>query len=273
MTRIEPARPDDHPSFAALFPELETGEAVPDAARFAREIAPTALFARDERMEALGYVFFQIYGRDAYVRHLVTAPRARRGGVGRALMAAVAQRARAQGASAWRLNVKVTNETAIRFYQGLGLRRAFETWVLRLRWRALEAAESAISAWAPTPEQLPLLERAFDLPAGLVTKSEGKVLAAAWDGDEPSAFGSFDPTFPGVYPLRATRPDAALAVLRTFSSRAQPLDDVDRPWRSVGVQVVVEDAEPTARALLELGADEVFRIAHLRGDLPTRVEQ
>lgn len=267
MVHIDLARTDDHDALVALFQELETGDPAPDRAQF-EALAPTTLFARDEQGRRLGYAFFQLFGAECFVRHLVSAPEARRRGVGRALMAEVARRARAAGAHTWRLNVRSDNQPALRLYEALGFARALETVVLRVTWRALGPEEASPVARAIADDERAQIERAFELPSGLVQHARGKVLVATFEAGRVTSFGCFDPTFPGVYPLRATRVDAALATLRALGRAALPIEDEARPWRRDGVQIVVEDAEAVAQALLARGAREVFRITQLRGELP-----
>src|SRR5688572_1068491 len=116
MTRIDPAAPGDYETFLDLFEELATGDPPPPRAQFEQVIVPSTLVARSSEGDVLGYVFSQVFGELAYVRHLVSAPTARRTGVGRALMTAARERARAEGASRWQLNVKIHNVAAIRLY-------------------------------------------------------------------------------------------------------------------------------------------------------------
>lgn len=143
MLKIDPARLEQYPAFVRLFAELETGDAPPTEAHFARELVADTIVATDEEGAIVGYAFSQIFGTACYVRHVVVDAGARRRGVGRALMLAIAERARSSGASGWQLNVKVTNAPALRLYESLGLRRAYETVVVRMPWRLAEAPPRA----------------------------------------------------------------------------------------------------------------------------------
>jgi N-acetylglutamate synthase-like GNAT family acetyltransferase len=82
-----PARPDDHAAFERLFPELAVEDPVMGKERFVAELVPSTLIVERDPGEIVGYAYFQIIGDLAYVRHVVTAPEARKSGVGRVLMA------------------------------------------------------------------------------------------------------------------------------------------------------------------------------------------
>src|SRR5438067_1967707 len=92
--RIRPAKRSDYGAFVRLFPELAVPDAIMGDDKFAGELVPTTLVMETSPDQVAGYVYFQIMKDTAYVRHIVTAPEARRRGVGRALLGAVAERAR-----------------------------------------------------------------------------------------------------------------------------------------------------------------------------------
>jgi GNAT superfamily N-acetyltransferase len=122
--------PDDADALAALFGELgypvEPELAWARVERLAREVRATALVAEDARapvglascvvgVRAPGYVADDV----AEITVLVVAERARRRGVGRALVEAVAAWARGRGC--WRLTVAPGGrEEARAFYERLG---------------------------------------------------------------------------------------------------------------------------------------------------------
>jgi ribosomal protein S18 acetylase RimI-like enzyme len=114
MAAIRLATPDDYAAFAALFPELGTGDPVPNRERFA-EVPGQILVAGDEgRCQA--FVFYERLARAGYVRQIVVDPSQRRRGLGRMLLAEVARRLASVRATEWHLNVKPTNEPALRLY-------------------------------------------------------------------------------------------------------------------------------------------------------------
>jgi ribosomal protein S18 acetylase RimI-like enzyme len=141
--RVRPARPQDYAHFARLMPELATGDRVKEETTFLRELLPTTLIAEPgENGRVVGYAYYQVMKDVTYVRHIVTSPDARRGGVGRALMAAVAERARAASCAAWCLNVKPENAAAIALYEGFGMKRVHGARALRLDWSVVDEANA-----------------------------------------------------------------------------------------------------------------------------------
>src|SRR6185369_8026101 len=88
------------------------------------------------------YAYFIVIGDTTHVSQIVVAPHARRRGVGRALLAEVASRAREAGCTTWRLNVKPDNVAALALYESFGMRRVFESCALRLEWRLVPPGPS-----------------------------------------------------------------------------------------------------------------------------------
>jgi ribosomal protein S18 acetylase RimI-like enzyme len=90
----------------------------------------TEIYVAAQDGEPVGYVVSKIEHRPAHpfsharsrvhVDQLAVAPQARRHGHGRALMAAVHERARAHGVSSVELGVRAFNSAALRFYEALG---------------------------------------------------------------------------------------------------------------------------------------------------------
>lgn len=272
---IAPATASDYDSFTRLFLELETGDPPIDRDTFVRDILPTMLVAR-QQTQVVGYAFHQLFGDACYVRHIVTERSSRRSGVGRALMAATAERARAAGATRWRLNVKEANVAAVRLYESLGLARSFETVVARVRCDGLLGTLGQGAAQLQTREvgagEAATIEARFDLPTGLVAKAGAtKLLRVALTSDgQVAGYGCFDAAFPSVYPLRALSISAASSLLRHFASLTRPIEDPQRPWRAHSIQVVFEDAAEAAQHAIDGGAELVFRIVHMQGPVPAR---
>ncbi len=105
------ASPGDYAAFARLFPELAVSEVTPSATYFATTIVPDAIVLRHGDA-VVGYACARPRGDRLHVVHVIADPEYRRRGVGRALMAAVAERARAAGFQRWWLNVKPENLAA-----------------------------------------------------------------------------------------------------------------------------------------------------------------
>lgn len=268
--RIRPAEPRDHAEFQRLCPELAVDDPPIEEARFLRELLPTMLVvegAGGARGPLAGYTFFQLLNGVAYVRHIVTAPEARRTGVGRALMSAVAERARAAGCTSWCLNVKPGNTAARALYESVGLRPAFESQAMKITWAQVDAAERVqnahITARPIEPADDARVEAAMKMMSGQLATARamgGRVLTALHEGDDVVAASVFDPAFPGAYPFRAARPELALALLRALQPHALPAI----PF----VKMVSEGERWVTDALVAAGAEVTLDILHMKGPLP-----
>ena len=271
--RIRPAVPADHPAFVRLFPELAVDDPVLDQAKFDQELVPTMLVMEagkgaPEPDRVIGYTYFQVMNDLAYVRHVVTAPEARRTGVGRALMAAVAERARTAGCASWCLNVMRGNEAARALYASVGMAAAFDTKALHLDWAQVEAAGASVQDTHVTsrllePEDDARVETALRLMSGQLATTRafgGRVLMGLFERDQVVGGTVFDPSFPGAYPFRAARPDLAFTLLRAIRPHARPADS--------HVKVVSEGEPAIAEALIAAGAKVVHDIVHMKGALP-----
>ena len=73
--------------------------------------------------QAIGYVGCQTVLDEGYITNVAVSPDCRRQGVGRALIAELAQRARAQGLSFVTLEARASNAPAIALYEGAGFVR------------------------------------------------------------------------------------------------------------------------------------------------------
>ena len=262
---IRPARPDDYAVFTRLSPELHVDDPMPSAERWTSDIAPTTLIA-ERAARPVGYGFFQVLHGIGYVRNVVSAPEARRTGVGKALMAAMAARFRAHGAKAWCLNVKPTNLPAVRLYESLGLKQMYASAALRIQWDKLEALppdppNAVVTIIAPADDAE--LETALGLASGLLADYRDKrrtllqIRHAATR--EPLGAAAFDPSFPGAFPFRVRTPKHAALLLRAM--RAHALSEHD--W----VQLVIEDHAELIERLKNAGASLYLEFVHYRGDL------
>lgn len=74
--------------------------------------------------QAVGYAGCQTVLDEGYITNVAVSPGARRQGVGRALIAALAAQARAQGLAFVTLEVRASNAPAIALYEGAGFVRA-----------------------------------------------------------------------------------------------------------------------------------------------------
>jgi ribosomal protein S18 acetylase RimI-like enzyme len=124
------ARPDRYadPSVEAIAAAVRTQLAAPDAVVLVADRDGDVVgYAVVTRVDRPGHTY-ALPRRTAHVDQLGVAGRARRGGVGRALMAAVEAQARAWGAAAVTLDVQAFNPEAIAFYAALG----YDTATLRM---------------------------------------------------------------------------------------------------------------------------------------------
>jgi ribosomal protein S18 acetylase RimI-like enzyme len=259
---LRPARASDHRAFARLYPELATGDATPDAGRFASELAETTILAEDGG-GPVGYAYYQVVGTLGYVRHVVVDRQARRTGVGRALMLRVAERFREAGCTEQALNVKPDNAAAIQLYEGLGFSARYASRALRMPW-ARVPAESALDELRPSalePSADLDVEAALGLPRAMLETARaqgGRVLVRVDDGEALVAAGVFDPGFPGIYPLRARSLEAALSLVAACRPHARGHDHVD---------LVVEDQPALADGLVAHGAETKLDIVHMRAKI------
>jgi len=96
-----------------------------------RRFPNSFLVAESENGEVVGYVMCRVesyYARDTtlllgHVLSIAVSRRHRRRGIGRALMAEAERGLRGYGSDAVYLEVRVSNEPAIRLYDGLGYRK------------------------------------------------------------------------------------------------------------------------------------------------------
>jgi len=265
--RIRSANAGDHPAFARLLPELGVDDPVPYVDRFARDMAPSTLIAERDG-SVVGYVYFQLLDGVAYVRGLVSAPTARRTGVGRALLLAAIERARAAGVQSWCLNVKPENVAAITLYESLGLRRAFASKALRIAWsiveaKAAELPEGVHARLVDAGEEARIEQEAGLIPGQLVRARalDGRVLLVVERDGAVAGAGVFDPGFPGVYPFRVSRPELGLPLLAAARPHARPSGAI--------VNFVVEGQPEIAEAMLAAGAELRLDIVHMKGALPS----
>jgi ribosomal protein S18 acetylase RimI-like enzyme len=256
--RVRPAVPADYSTFVRLFPELGVDDPILEERRFVRELVPSTLIAEGDT-GAGGYAFFQLMDGTAYVRHLITAPEARRRGVGRALMSAIAERARAANCTTWCLNVKPDNVAAIALYESCGLRREHLSRALRINWSAVPVAEDA-TARTIEREDDARVEQTMGLRRGQleISRKNGRVLLMLESNAEIVGVASFEPEFPGAFPFRVARPELAWTLLHALRPHAR------HPFTNVAT----EGQPEVAAALVAGGATVRLDTVHMSGPLP-----
>jgi len=256
----------DYATFARLFPELETGDPIPDEARFTSELMATTIIA-EEGGAALGVLVYVVLTGVAHVRIIVVDPSARRRGIGRALMREAAERFRAAKCAAWCLNTFPHNAKAIALYESLGLRRVYISKALRLPWSIVDARRASggsagFRARPVEPADDERVEAATSLLPGQLAdgRANGRVLRQLED-DTGAVVGAaiFDPKFPGAYPFRVVRPELAWPLLAALRPDARPEDTI--------VNLVIEGQPEVADELLASGATLRLETQHMRGPL------
>lgn len=260
---VRAARADDYGAFVRIFPELGVDDPIVSAERFAREMTPTTFVAESDG-EVIGYVFFQLLSGVAYVRHVAVSPSARRRGVGRALMAAVATRAREAGVTTWVLNVKPHNVAAIALYEGLGMQRTYLSQAVKIAWDDLDRvpASPGIDVRPLTEEEEPAIETALRMIPGQLGTARalgGRLLLVAHANDALVGAAVFDPAFPGCQPFRARSPEVAFALLRAMRPHKREGDAI--------VNMMIEDARAVTDAIVAAGGTLRLEIQNMRGPL------
>ncbi len=259
---VRPATAADHPTFVRLFAELAVDDPVPDVSRFAVEVVPTTIMLEDDGGRVLGYSHYRFVGESLHVSHIVSAPEARRRGVGLALLDALARIAERAGATTWRLNVKRDNAAAIALYERMGMTRAHESLSLRIDWSHAKAIEGVTSrSIEPTDDER--VERAMRLvPRQLATirATTTRILLLLEEHGDVVGAASFDALFPGGSPFRVARPELALALLAAMKPFAR--------GEHAYVNVNIEDQPDVAAFLRAHGATVRLDMFHMVGIPP-----
>lgn len=224
---------------------------------------PRVLVAR-EGDEGVGYAFWQVYGELAHVLNVVVAEAARGRGVGRALMEGVRGACRREGCTRWYLNVKQDNRPAIELYRRCGMLSDGEVWTMRLPWSAVAALPSegeGPAPYTPGPEEDARLSTWPGLTAARVAvlrDRPGVVLRALREGDRPVAFASFDPSRPGINPLRLARPALLRPLLESLRDAGRGRDHL---------VIVVERDRATMDLVQAAGGGLLYALLQMAGPI------
>ncbi len=264
MFAIRAGRPTDHGTFLELFQELEVPDPLPTRETFEASILP-GLFFLCEGERVVGYGHGQPIGPSWHVMHVVTARGARGRGVGAAIMAEHARRARGAARARWHLNVKRDNPTAIRLYQRSGMSIAFASWAMIIDWADVahlpDSPPGTPSVLAP--EQDEAFERALGLGAGEIAAQRarpGRVVVGVRAGDQATAWASFVPAFPGAMPFRPIDARYTRALFEAMRPHARP--------EHAHVRMFVERDEAVARACEAAGGRVLVELYRMEGDVP-----
>jgi ribosomal-protein-alanine N-acetyltransferase len=258
---VRDATPTDYPVFAALFPALEVPDPTLTQAEFEARMLPRVVIAERDG-DAVGYACFRAYGTTAHVAHVVADPRARRAGVGAALMGAVRERAARAGCTRWYLNVKKSNAAALALYLRVGMTVGHESWPIRADWTTLLGLRgtSGVIPFPVTEKDDADLARRFSVDAERIafSRASGRVVIMALrQRDEPVAYAVFDPTYPGIYPIAMTAPELARPLFESLHPHA----------RHTYVYVTVDGDRALADYLRAAGGELLFEILRMGGPL------
>jgi ribosomal protein S18 acetylase RimI-like enzyme len=264
---IRGATAHDYAAYAVMFRQLGLDDPTPSAERFATDLAPRTLICERDG-ESIGYVYYDQLAVNGYIRNLVVAPAARGAGVGAALLTAAARQLRERGVTdAWHLYVKADNAGAIRLYERFGMRVEHRSVALRFAWANLDRlpADHTHVTVLPVPaEDDDDVERALGILGGRLgvsrSRSGNVMLQLRDDQLAPVGVACFDPAFPGAFPFCTTRPALAAPLLGALAPHARPGD--------LDLQVVIEDDDALADALIAAGAVVRMRLLHYAGPLP-----
>ncbi|MCY1016772.1 GNAT family N-acetyltransferase [Pyxidicoccus sp. MSG2] len=266
---LRPARPEDHALFTRLFRELGVDDPPPPPPLWAAEFAPLTVFAEGPG-GVVAYGVTEALGEVGYVGQLVVDASARGQGLGRWMMARLAERLRAQGCQRWALYVKRDNTPALRLYASVGLlpaRQAANLKLTRAHVAGLPAAPPGLRVVPVAPAEQDALTAAFGLMPGKLARFATKASHRLLRLEEPGRGAEGPPGLMDVrassqllFPFFAASPGHARALLEDAFARCG--DAVE------SLNVVVTDDAPLDALLRAAGAEVRNETLELRGPLP-----
>lgn len=259
-----PARSDDYDAYARLLPLFASDEPIPSPEQWRTEIAPdTLVVERDSAV--VGFLYGVAFSRIGYVRQLVVAPSYRRGGLGRSLMHAVADRFRTLGCHTWCLNLRPHHAATLAFYEQMGLRVRTRASAFRLDWgdvARLPPSPPCMVASA-TPDDDDDITAAFSVERDRLAEYRAfgaRTQVVARDGDgRVVGYACFDPSLPGAFPFRVRERQHLRALLEAIRDFAHPVDG--------DLRVVAEDGYDEVQSFIAAGGERVLEFVHLGGVL------
>jgi len=261
MFSTRTASPADHAAFVRFFHTFDIPDEVPDLAWWERWCSHACFV--EENGVSLGYGLAYELGSLGIVMHCAVDPSARRRGVGRAVMEALAMRLRDKQCTRWMLNVKERNAPAIALYRGLGLQVDHRLVSLSLSWDAVNALPQGTAACEAFDQaEDAAIEDAFAIDRGRLQLHRGlgdRVLLRAREGGTTRGVISFEPAFPGAGLFRARSSADAQALLESVRPAA----------RHDHLRVVIENDDALSRALTAVGATPVSEMLRMSGPIPS----
>jgi ribosomal protein S18 acetylase RimI-like enzyme len=260
--RIRHAVDDDHDAYTRLFTELAVPEAPQSRDRFVSSMREDVLVAEDDE-GIVSLVWARARGGLWHIVHLMSDPRRRRRGVGRALLLAAAARGRSLGHQRWMLNVKPENVAARALYESVGMVEVMASAVVKLGWRDVERLPAAdgvvVGPVADDVDAVPALQL---LPGELAAARSlpGRAFVEARRDGGLVGVAGFDAAFSGSPLFRVVDLGVARPLLAALAPHARARDDA--------LRVYIEGQPALRDALVGVGGDVVMRVLRLEGDLP-----
>lgn len=260
------ARREDHEAFTRFWAELGLDQGPPDVDYWDEHLRPRTMFLATPEGQLVGYALTFPFGERGDVRQIAVEPSARRRGVGRALMAAVAERFRGEGVRDWRLEVKQDNAAAIALYRSVGMDVICELVSMRMtaeQVKAFAATRSgSLRVETIEPAEDAVHEARWDLGRGQLArwrKARGPDARLMKIADRALAqyMPAFTPEWGLIFPLYAIDRGHAAAIFGAITEMAM-LPVIEMQFRD-GV---------VAQALIRAGATVIETLYEMGGRLP-----
>jgi len=249
---VRAARPDDYEAWLSFWAQLELGHPPPARERWVEHLAPNTIFLEDEgRLVAYNLSF--AFGRRGDVRQVVVDRAARRRGVGKQLMAAVAAKLRAAGCTEWRLEVKADNAAAVALYRAAGMTPHHDVFTVTLargdaeRFAVMKSGRYATAA--VVAEDDAALETALDLGAGQVARwrtyrAHCPMVRVGHDA-LTHVWTDFAPELALLFPFAAPDPDvAAHLIAEVLALSHQPAYEIQLTGATIHAALLAVGAVP-----------------------------
>jgi ribosomal protein S18 acetylase RimI-like enzyme len=171
---VRAARPDDYDAFTRFWAQLDIEQPLPARERWVDLMCPHTIFLVDDGDVPAAYNLAFAFGTRGDVRQVVVDTAVRGRGVGKQLMAAVANKLRAAGCTEWRLEVDANNAPARALYHAVGMQphHAIESVAMDRaaceRFAATRSGRHAVLLVSPADDAA--LEANLDLGAGQVAR-------------------------------------------------------------------------------------------------------
>jgi ribosomal protein S18 acetylase RimI-like enzyme len=213
---VRAARPDDYDEWLRFWSYLGITGTPPPRERWVEHLAPQTIFLEDGG-ELVAYNLAFVFGDRGDVRQVAVSPDARRRGVGKALMQAVAAKLRAARCRSWRLEVRANNDAAIALYRSAGMVPHHEIHTVQMsntdceRFAAGRSGMHAVTAVVPADDDA--LEAALDLGRGQIARwrmyRDSAPQMRVGTTAMVQVIRDFSPDFGLLFPFAAPDPDVA----------------------------------------------------------------